>query len=229
MKIGILQTGHAPSALVPTLGSFADLSEQLLQGKGFSFETWNVVDMDFPDDVHQADGWLITGSKHGVYEDHAFLPPLEEFIHQAFDAGVPQVGVCFGHQVIAKALGGQVEKFRGGWAVGRQDYEMGDSTVSLNAWHQDQVTKAPNGAKVVAHNAFCENAALVYDTRAFTVQAHPEFESSFIQGLIETRGHLVPQDLLDIATQQLPKGNDNAKLAAQIAQFFLNRKLDTTA
>jgi len=71
------------------------------------------------------------------------------------------VGICFGHQIIAQALGGHVEKFADGWAVGRQIYDWGDKTVALNAWHQDQVVALPDDAKVLASNNFCAAAALV--------------------------------------------------------------------
>lgn len=92
------------------------------------------------------------------------------------------VGICFGHQIIAQALGGAVIKHPDGWAVGAQDYDFGGERVTLNAWHQDQVIRRPEGAEVLARNAFCENAALIYDDRAFSVQAHPEFSDSFIEG-----------------------------------------------
>lgn len=221
MKIGILQTGHAPDELRPVLGDYSNLFETLLAGKGFDFQTWNVVDMDFPDSVQAADGWLITGSKHGAYEDHPFIPPLEQFIRDAYAAAVPTVGICFGHQIIAQALGGKVEKFRDGWAVGRQTYDWDGQDVALNAWHQDQVTERPEGAQVCATNGFCENAALVYGNRAFTVQAHPEFGAPVIDGLIRYRGEgAVPEPLLEAARGGLEAPVENQLLADKIARFF---------
>src|SRR5690606_32956787 len=119
---------------------------------------------------HEAEGWLLTGSRHGVYDGLPFIAPLEAFVRDAYAAGVPLVGVCFGHQLIAQALGGRVEKFDGGWAVGRHSYAFeGVGEVALNAWHQDQVIEAPAGARQVASSEFCKNAALVYGDRAFTV------------------------------------------------------------
>lgn len=225
MKIGILTTGHTPDEM-QELGNYEALFRKLLGGQGFDFENYNVVDGLFPDGVEAADGWLITGSKHGAYEPHDWIPPLEQFIRDAYVARVPVVGICFGHQIIAQALGGRVEKFAGGWAVGRQSYDFGGQDVALNAWHQDQVTVRPVDARVVASNAFCENAALVYDDRVFTVQAHPEFEASFIDGLIRTRGRgVVPEDQLEAATATLDEPTDNARLARQIGRFFRERSL----
>ncbi|MEM6307742.1 MAG: type 1 glutamine amidotransferase, partial [Pseudomonadota bacterium] len=101
MQIGILQTGHAPDPVQANHGDFKDMFARLLDGHGFSFRTWNVVDGDFPGGVADADGWLVTGSKHGAYENHAFIPPLENFIRTCYTDGRPMVGVCFGHQIIA--------------------------------------------------------------------------------------------------------------------------------
>jgi GMP synthase-like glutamine amidotransferase len=179
--------------------------------------------MEFPGSVRDCEGWLITGSRHGAYEDHPFIPPLEDFIRAAFAAHVPLVGVCFGHQIIAQAMGGKVEKFDGGWSVGPTDYDFAGKTLTLNAWHRDQVTDLPAGAEVIATNAFCENAALLYDDRMFSVQAHPEFGGDFVEGLMRTRGPgLVPEPLMAAARARAEVPLASADIADRIAAFFLS-------
>jgi GMP synthase-like glutamine amidotransferase len=230
MKIGILQTGHAPDALRPRHGDYPDLFARLLAGQGFTFETYPVVDGVFPADPRDCDGWLITGSRHGAYEDHPWIPRLEALIRAIRDAGVPLVGICFGHQIIAQALGGRVEKFPGGWAVGRTEYDWGGETIALNAWHQDQVTVRPPGAEVLARNDFCENAALAYGDSILTVQAHPEFHRDFTAEMIEKRGRgLVPDPLLDAAAARIDAPIDDMLLARRIGQFFRTRSLQPEA
>ena len=221
MRIGILQCGQSPAQLKRDLGDYPDMFVRLLAGRGFDFTTWHVEGMEFPQDIHDADGWLLTGSRHGAYEDHAFIPPLEDFIRRVHDAGVPMVGICFGHQIIAQALGGTVVKHPGGWAVGAQDYDFGGQPVTLNAWHQDQVVALPPGAQVAGRNAFCENAALIYGDRAFTVQAHPEFRDDFIQGMMDTRAKgVVPDDLLAGAAARMGQADGASLLADRIEAFF---------
>ena len=221
MKIGILQTGQAPEPLRAAPGDYPMLFEHLLAGQGFDFASWHVEEMVFPDSVHDADGWLITGSRHGVYEDHPFIAPLEQFIRDALQAGLPVVGICFGHQIMAQALGGKVEKYAGGWAVGAQDYDFGGARLSLNAWHQDQVTRPPEGAHVLARNDFCAYAALGYGKTGFSVQPHPEFDDSFIAGLIEARGRaLVPVPVIAQAEARMGGRRDADTIAAHIAAHF---------
>ncbi len=158
----------------------------MLAGHDFEFVSYDVVDDgEFPADVHDADGWLITGSRHGAYEDLPWIAPLEEFIREAYAAHVPMVGICFGHQIIAQALGGKVAKFDNGWSVGPQRIRLRrNGNLALNAWHQDQVIDLPKGAKVIGATAIsAKYAALVYGDRAYTVQPHPEFSGALIGDL----------------------------------------------
>lgn len=221
MLIGILQTGLAPEALAPAMGDYPDMFARLLDGHGFAFRTFRVVEGQFPDSVHECDGWLITGSKHGVYEDHPWLPPLEDFIRRAYAERVPVVGICFGHQIVAQAMGGRVEKFAGGWSVGPTSYDFDGETITLNAWHQDQVIERPASASVLASSDFCQNAALLYDDRALTIQAHPEFTPAFVDGLMKTRAiGVVPDPLLREAATRLDTPLHQTTIAARIAAFF---------
>ena len=226
MKIGILQTGLAPDELKGSFGEYPGFFERLLSNKGFTFQSWSVVENVFPDGPEDADGWLITGSKHGAYEDHPWIPPLEQLIRDIVAADRPLIGVCFGHQIIAQALGGKVEKYEGGWVVGQQDYDFNGETLTINAWHQDQVIQAPEGAQVVAHGNHCANAALLYPGKAFTVQPHPEYGDDFIDGLIEYRGKgLVPDDLLKQAKSRMGHPLDNGRMADWFAKFYLEGTL----
>jgi GMP synthase-like glutamine amidotransferase len=230
MQIGILQTGESPDALRADMGDYPDFFETLLAGRGLTFRRWAVLRNDFPASVQDCDGWLITGSRFGAYEDHLWIPPLEDFIRTAYAQHVPVVGICFGHQIIAQAMGGKVEKYQGGWSVGPTEYDFGDRTYTLNAWHQDQVTRKPEAAEVIASTDFCENAALLYDDRMFTVQPHPEVRKEFVEGLIKFRGPgLVPDPVLKAATDRIDTPLDSPSMADRIATFFLTHQAKTGA
>jgi GMP synthase-like glutamine amidotransferase len=221
MRIGILLTGHAPDTLISETGDYDAIFARMLGGHSLTFENFPLVDGQFPDSADAADGWLITGSKHGAYEDHPWIAPLETLIRDIHARKLPLIGICFGHQIIAQALGGTVEKFSGGWAIGRTEYCQDGQSLALNAWHQDQVTRRPAGARVLASNDFCENAILAYDDTIWTVQPHPEFNAHFVDGLIRTRGRgVVPETLLEAATAKLDGSVNNADIATLMVDFF---------
>ncbi len=213
--------GHLPDEMQAETGDYDRLYGRLLQDQGIDLVPWAVVDGDFPPGLDAAEGWLISGSKHGAYEDLPWIRRLEEFIRAAYAERQPIVGICFGHQVVAKALGGKVEKFPGGWAAGRHEYDWNGDRVFLNAWHQDQITEKPEGAEVVARSPFCPYAALVYPGGAFTVQAHPEFDARAVELLLETRAPgVVPPETIAEAKRTLGFPGDEARLARQIGDFF---------
>ena len=223
MKIGILKCGHANDKVIAEHGDYERWFEKLLADKDLEFAAYNVVDLEFPASVSDCDGWLLTGSRHGAYEDHPFIAPLEDFIRAAYSAHVPMVGICFGHQLIAQALGGKVEKYSVGWAMGNRTYDWnGLGDVALNAWHQDQVVTPPKGAKILAGNDFCKYAALIYDDRAWTVQAHPEITNDLVTAYLDAFAgtDVYPQSDMDTARALEKQPNSANKIADEIAAFF---------
>jgi len=224
-KIGILITGHVRDELVEAYGEYGGFFERLIGLDGFEFQDYFVVDLQFPESINECDAYILSGSAHGAYEDHAFIPPLEQFIRDAYGANIPLVGICFGHQIMAQALGGKVVKFEGGWGLGVHDYQMdlgnGAEPIRINAVHQDQVVELPEDAKVIGSSPFCENAAIAYQDKAISFQPHPEFNADFMNDLIAVRRGLTFSDELSndaIGTLGIPVDND--RIAAYIRNFL---------
>ncbi len=231
MKIGILQTGYPPDSARPAFGNYADAFKRLLSEYEFEFSDWACLDGEFPPSVDSADGWLITGSKFGAYEKLPWIPTLESFLRSAYENSVPIAGICFGHQILAQALGGTVEKYEGGWSIGRVDYhfEEIDKPVPLYAWHQDQVIDTPSDATTVASTPFCKHAALRYGNKAFTVQPHPEFSPEYMHHLLNARRESLPADVTRQADKSLLEGKTNSSLMAElVAQFFRHAHSEKT-
>ena len=226
MQIGILQTGRSPDSIQAEQGDYDDLFKDLFAGQDLTFQTFAVLDGDFPSGPEAADGWLITGSRHSAYENLPWIAPLEALIQKIYKADLLMVGICFGHQIIAQALGGTVGKHEGGWAIGPQTYETSDGQmITLNAWHQDQVQALPNTATVLAGNSFCENAVVCYADQVLTFQAHPEFTSDFIAALFEARRGVLPEHVADQAETALAVPTKLDEMANPIRQFFKQRRI----
>ncbi len=202
LTIGVLETGRAPDEIAQDFDSYPEMIHKWL-GSGHIAKTFAVLDMDLPSDPAEADIWVITGSKFGAYEPLPWIKPLEEFIRKARDAGAPMVGICFGHQVMAQALGGKVVKSDKGWGLGIHHHipeswptVLGrpPKAVSLAVHHQDQVVELPPDATRIAGTDFCENGAIWYPGFGISFQGHPEYSAEFLAALIGIRRGMVYND-----------------------------------
>jgi GMP synthase-like glutamine amidotransferase len=226
MDIGILRTGGPPGDLEARFGGYEGMIERLL-GPGFAATVYDVAAGRLPDrpDAHPA--FLITGSPAGVYEPLPWIAPFLDFLRRS-KGEAKLVGICFGHQAMAEAFGGRVEKSERGWAAGLQDYElaarapwMGEDPpprVAVPVSHQDRVTIAPPGAQILAHSAFSPFGMLAWGGDALSMQFHPEFEPDYTRALIEYRRSRLPHP--DSALASLDAPDDRAAVAGWIRAFL---------
>lgn len=222
-KIGILQTGNLDGYLGETYGQYPQLFIDLLAPEPFEYQIYEVVNGAFPESPMDCDGWIITGSKHGVYEDHDWIKPLEEFCRKLIKSKQPTVGICFGHQIMAQAMGAKVGKFEGGWGVGLNEYILTETgeTVRLIAFHQDQVLEQPENTEIFLSSDFCKIAGLRYSPTCFSIQPHPEHTISFNIDLIKIRrGKVVPEDVADSALVKPYEPNDQARFGEMMADML---------
>lgn len=232
MKLTIVQTGAVPAPLQPHFIEYRLMFREMFASAGadFDYQDINVEAGDSLPDPASLEGIVLTGSPAGVYEDHAWLPPLRDFIRGAYAAGTPMVGICFGHQIMADALGGDVRKSERGWGMGRHQYAvqqrpafMADAPeiLMVACSHQDQVITPPPEAEVILGSPFAPNAGLLYSTgRALSFQPHPEFEDDYAQALVELRRGRAPDDVIERALASFATPSDSALVRGYITRFF---------
>lgn len=231
MRICILDLDTPPPDLVPEHGSYSDMFVEWLVPAMPEARFSRVVIDDSGEAMPQTndfDGFLISGSRHGVYDKLPWMARLKALIADASDARVPVTGVCFGHQLLAETYGGRVVKSPGGWVLGNMDYRLtdagvehfGSEQVDVLAFHQDQVVEAPPAARVLLGNDQCPIAGLVYDGPALSVQFHPEFTLAFMRGLMESYGDRVPDPLLQSVLSALAPARSSHTVAETFANFY---------
>ena len=233
MKLTIIQTGAVPEPLREKFGPYPAMFERMFDeaGAAFDYETVAVYDgAPFPD-AAGLDGIVITGSAAGVYDTHyAWMNPLRDFIRTAYAAKTPMLGICFGHQIMADALGGDVRKSEKGWGLGRHSYAVKSRPAFLGTQapelriacsHQDQVLVPPPEADVFLSSDFTPNAGLVYrNGAAISLQPHPEFLDDYTLALAELRRGKAPDDVVNGAVDSLGTASDSRETAGYLGAFL---------
>ncbi len=230
MKIGIITCGYVDPPLSDSHGQYVDMIESAFASvnEAMVFQNYDAIKGELPglDECH---GFILTGSVHNAYDDYPWILALADWIRSCEARRKPLVGICFGHQIIARALGGVVEKSHKGWGLG--SYEV--RVVAFKEWmnlaidsarmlvsHQDQVVVVPEEMNVIAGNDFCPNFMLVKDDHILTVQGHPEFSPEFTEKLVIKRQHLLPLHKYEDAFVQLKKPNDSVLFLQWMNAFF---------
>ena len=238
MKIGILESGLLREQLIHRFDPYPVMFDRFLNASGAALElkAYSVIRGEFPASIYDCDGWLITGSRHGVYENLDWMIRLQSLVREIAATEIPLVGICFGHQIIAQALGGEVVKSDRGWGVGLHRYQIdktcswmepGSDQVGIYAYHQDQVIKCPENAEVFASSSFCPYAGLSYGNSIISLQAHPEFEQAYEIALLDLfGGNLISAEVTDQAYASMESGDksDQAMLGQWLSGFFLGHK-----
>lgn len=232
MKLTLIETGLPPESLRADWPRYPAMFETLISDvdNRFSYETVSLITGQTLPNPADLKGIIITGSAYGVYEDIEWMPTLMDFIRGAAKADIPQFGICFGHQAMAKALGGKVIKSDKGWGIGRHVYETptrpawmqtGPQTFAIAVSHQDQVVAIPADAQVTARSEFCEYAGIAYSGgKAASFQGHPEFGADFSSALHILRRERIGDQLVEEAIASFTEPLDSKCVARWMADFF---------
>jgi GMP synthase-like glutamine amidotransferase len=233
MRVTILETGRAPGRLAEDYPRYPEMFVSLLSkaDESLTFETIAVIDGAPPPDPTLCEAVLVTGSPAGVYDATPWMDQMRSFVREAFATQTPMVGVCFGHQIIADAMGGVVKKSEKGWGVGRHTYEIierrpwmnhAGQTFSLSVSHQDQVIVPPPGTATLARSTHTGHAMLAYASApVISLQGHPEFSDAFVSALYSARrGKTLSNSVVDAALESLSEPEDNALVGEWMVNFL---------
>lgn len=240
MKLGLLLCDHVNPRLIDEHGDYADMffdslvNEQLrskILSTSLEIVNYAVIDDEFPDAVEDCDAYLVSGSQHSVNDDYPWLKKLYLLVNLIYQNNKPLIGICFGHQLIAAALGGKVEASENGWGVGASkckrltthacmQEDEAVTAVSLLYSHQDQITRLPPESQVLMANDFCQYAMIECGERFLGIQGHPEFSKGYSRALLELRREILPEMVHKRAIDSLNNELDSQRVKQWILRYL---------
>jgi GMP synthase-like glutamine amidotransferase len=231
VKLTLIQPTDVPGPLRDRFGVYHLMFERFFGGAGFTFEAVRLSEGAPLPDPATLDATLVMGSGAGVYDTHyPWMDPLRDYIRAAYAAKTPMLGICFGHQIIADALGGDVRKSEKGWGLGRHVYGVKSRPAHIGGTlpefaiacsHQDQVITPPAEAETFLASDFTPHAGLIYRNGAtMSLQPHPEFEDDYAQALAELRRGKASDEVVDTALASLSRKSDSREMGGYLTAFL---------
>jgi len=234
MKIGLLNSYICDSDPNSYQHTYAPMFQQFFSEQvsaTWDLREYRITQDEWPETIDECDGWIICGSPKSVYDEDSWIAELITFTKECHQHEKPLVGICFGHQLIAQALGGKVGKSEKGWGVGVRDFNILASKpwmteakkhCSLLFSHQDQVDKLPQGAELLASDPFCPHQIFSIGDHILSIQGHPEFTITYMQNRLEDRKTIIGKHSYQAACASLSQSADSALFGSWIHAFFVN-------
>ena len=228
MKIGLLQCDHVAERFQHIAGDYPEMFSALY-GAHFNLIPYDVCNGEWPASLAECEAYVCTGSRWSVYDDVPWIHDLKTFVRRSYETSKPFIGICFGHQMMAEALGGKVEKSEYGWGVGIRDLEITQAAawmqppqtmLKLHYMHQDQVTRLPENSVVLGRSEHCPVAAFRVGNTMLGIQAHPEFTNEYSAALLADRIERIGAERVQAARASLIHPTDEDVFAKWVAAFL---------
>jgi GMP synthase-like glutamine amidotransferase len=202
LHIGLLKADYVNPELIPLFGDLPDMFSRFFSRVGpLQLDVFDVTLEHFPNDDYRCDAFVITGSRNCALDEIPWVEHLKAFVAARAGDFSKLIGFCFGHQVLASALGGRVERAPKGWNVGirplriveRADWMLPQlRALNLLFNHRDQVVSAPAGARVLAGDEICLIQMFSMNDQVLGLQAHPEYAIPYQQALMDVASAMTP-------------------------------------
>ncbi|AJR06268.1 GMP synthase [Photobacterium gaetbulicola] len=240
MKLGVLLCDDVRPELQPKHGNYPAMFSNLFAAvdPSIALQFYRVIDGQYPQSLSECDGYLTSGSRYSVYEQNRWINVFQGFVHQLYFQHKPLVGICFGHQMMAQALAGEVIQSDRGWGIGATQVSLDVPLIQQPPWlteqpskitllvsHQDQVIRPPENSTILAGSDFCPNSMMLVGEHFLGIQGHPEFTPEYLFDLIKFRKSTYPALTYQNAVDSLEQPTDHLQMTQWIIQFFRYRQL----
>lgn len=229
LKVGLLECDHVGESLRHIAGDYRQMFADLFNRHAPQLELVNfdVRNGEFPASTDACDAFVCTGSRFSAYDPDDWIQQLKGFLRQLRDADKSFVGICFGHQMMAEALGGKVEKATQGWGIGVHSLNL----VKQESWmkpeqaicgiqytHADQVVRLPDNSEVLGESDHCPVAMFRVGEKMLGIQGHPEFPAAYAEALVRGRTDMIGAEKVNAARFNAP--TDEAVITKWLAKFL---------
>jgi GMP synthase-like glutamine amidotransferase len=231
MKLGLLLCDDVPQRFRHIAGGYREMFDALLRPHVPALE-WRHYDVrggELPAMHDECEAYVCTGSRYSVYDELPWIAQLNAFVRMLYETRTQYVGICFGHQVLAEALGGKVARAAQGWGIGVRDMQIVAhedwmqpqmERCALQYMHGDQVQTLPAGSKVLACASHCEVALFRTGETMLGIEGHPEFPAEYERALLIARRQHIGAAHVDAALATLDTRTDDAAVGSWIARFI---------
>ena len=238
MNICLLKCGSVRKELLHINGDHEDMFISLFNkyAPSLNLSVFDIQKENYPENLDQYDGYLSTGSPDSVYYNINWIKAYKNFTRELFLQHHKHVGICFGHQMIAEALGGKVEKSVRDWGIGIKSFQIFTYTPWMNnkvienyrliVSHQDQVVKLPENAEVIAGNDHCPIGIFTVGNHVLGIQQHPEFTKEYHIASINSRRNIIKPELIETALKSMDQNTDSGIVAKWIENFFNTKDVE---
>lgn len=231
MRAAIIQCDSVVPELASEFGDYPEMIVRMFReaGVNIQFDVFDAPAGQYPDALDRFDFFITTGSKAAAYDSDDWIGELVGFIRRLDKQKRRLIGICFGHQVIALARGGEVERSAKGWGVGVGSNRlltttgwMQESTETLNiiVSHQDQVCTLPADARVIAASDFCPYFVVQWNDHFLSIQGHPEWHTDYSRALMDLRRDKIGEARVEAGLSSLTIEPDNRLFTRWILEFI---------
>lgn len=231
MKLGILLCDEVQEQLQQEFGDYPAMFNELLQhvDNELEIQYFSAINHELPEDIHMCDFYMTSGSRWGVNDDQLWIRKLEDFVRALYVAGIGFVGICFGHQLIVKSLGGRVDKSLKGWGIGIAISDViathtwmteTKSKINLVVSHQDQISELPPQTQVLISNNFCPYSMIKVGHSFLGIQGHPEYSRQYSLALMDSRRARISASTIDAASATLTHEVDDVLVMQWMINFL---------
>ena len=226
MKTGLFICDHVNQEFQAEFGDYPDMFAALFPE--LEFKLYEASKGEFPENLDECDLYMATGSRLSVYDDVPWISELKATIKRIHDQQKKFVGFCFGHQLMAEALGGRVAKSPNGWTVGVHRFVVSKQQAWMEPFQpafnllmmcQDQVLDLPEGARLLAGNAQCPVGMFQVGEHMLGIQAHPEYPKAYDQMFMETRIDRMGEDVVKKGIASLELEVHQALVRSWVLEF----------